>query len=211
VTEESFAAAGRDIPLLIGTNLNEWEAFSLMMNTNEAQTDNKTTWSEEEVTAKLEEKYGDKAEEIANAFMKAYPYKTRADALYVETLIRVPSVRIMSHKANQGGAPVYAYVFTWESPTAPGLILANHMAEIPFIFNNIEKSAMVGDSEAAYLLEERMSQAWVNFAKTGNPNTDNLPEWQAFNREDGATMLFDDNPIVVYNHDKELIALLTSE
>jgi para-nitrobenzyl esterase len=212
VTEESFATAGRDIPLLIGTNLNEWEAFSLMMNMNNAQNDNKTTWSEEEVNARLEEKYGNQAGEIAIAFLAAYPYKTKADALYVDTMIRLPSLKIMSHKANQGGAPVYAYLFTWESPVAPGLILANHTAEIPFVFHNIEKSTMIiGGSEAAYTLEERMSQAWINFAKTGDPNADNLPGWPVFDRENGATMLFDNDPMVGYNHDQALLLLLAPE
>jgi para-nitrobenzyl esterase len=212
VTDDSFAEAGKDIPLLIGTNLNEWEAFGLLMNMNESQHDNKTIWSEEEVNAKLEEKYVDRAEEIANAFMEAYPYKTKADVLYVDTMIRLPSLKIMSHKADQRGAPVYAYLFTWESPAAPGLILANHTAEIPFVFHNIERSAMtIGDSEEAYTLEERMSRAWINFAKTGNPNTDDLPEWPAFDREGGAVMLFDNEPMAGYKHDRKLLSLLAPE
>ncbi|MHB9295911.1 putative para-nitrobenzyl esterase [Pillotina sp. SPG140] len=212
VTDDSFAEAGKDIPLLIGTNLNEWEAFGLLMNMNESQHDNKTIWSEEEVNAKLEEKYVDRAEEIANAFMEAYPYKTKADVLYVDTMIRLPSLKIMSHKADQRGAPVYAYMFTWESPAAPGLILANHTAEIPFVFHNIERSAMtIGDSEEAYTLEERMSRAWINFAKTGNPNTDDLPEWPAFDREGGAVMLFDNEPMAGYKHDRKLLSLLAPE
>jgi para-nitrobenzyl esterase len=209
VTEDSFADAGKDIPLLIGTNLNEWEAFALMMNIGGGQNDNKTTWNEETVNTKLEEKYGDRAEQIAVAFMEAYPYKTKADALYVDAMIRLPSLKIMSHKTDQQGAPVYAYMFSWESPVAPGLILANHTAEIPFVFHNIEKSPMmIGNSSEAYALEKRMSQAWINFARTGNPNTDELPEWPAFNRERGATMIFDNTPATVYNHDRHLLSLL---
>lgn len=209
VTEDSFADAGKDIPLLIGTNLNEWEAFSLMMGSNGEQTGNKTTWNEEEVDKRLKEKYGDNAEAVAEAFLEAYPHKTKADALYIDTMIRMPSLKIMSHKADQEGAPVYAYVFTWESPTAPGMIMANHMMEIPFVFNNIEKSMeMIGDSEEAYTLEDHMSQAWINFAKTGNPGTDTLPKWAEYDRENGATMIFDNEPFIGYNHDKELMSLL---
>lgn len=70
---------------------------------------------------------------------------------------------------------------------------------------------MIGDSEEAHALEQRMSQAWINFAKNGDPNTDNLPKWQAFTRESGATMLFDNEPITVYHHDQRLIELLAPE
>ncbi|WP_282939908.1 carboxylesterase family protein [Paenibacillus sp. RC67] len=161
VTEDSFAEAGKDIPLLIGTNLAEWEAFSAMSNTNGSQNGNKTTWSEKEVNARLDAKYGDKAKEIANAFKEAYPNKTKADALFVDTMIRMPSLKIMSHKADQNGAPVYAYMFTYESPVSPGLFLATHTAEIPFVFHNIDKSATVGDSKEAKTLEDRMSITMV--------------------------------------------------
>jgi para-nitrobenzyl esterase len=86
------------------------------------------------------------------------------------------------------------------------------MAEIPFVFHNIDKSAAtIGDSEEARALEERMSRAWVNFAGTGDPNTDNLPEWPSFDRESGATMLFDNEPMVGYHHDRKLLTLLAPE
>ena len=33
---------------------------------------------------------------------------------------------------------------------------------------------------------------WVNFAKTGNPNGNNLPAWQSYNKHSGNIMLLDD-------------------
>jgi para-nitrobenzyl esterase len=69
----------------------------------------------------------------------------------------------------------------------------------------------IGNSEEAYALQERMSRAWINFAKTGNPNTDDLPEWPAFDRKGGAAMLFDNEPMAGYNHDRELLSLLAPE
>lgn len=209
VTEDSFEEAGRDIPLLIGSNLNEWETVDLMSNQAETQYDNKTTWTEEETRQHLEEKYGDQTDEIVDAFLKAYPHRTAADALYVDSrVIRLPILKIMSHKADQGGAPVYAYMFNWESPVLPGTIMAFHTSEIPFVFNNIDKAVMqIGGGEEARRIEDAMSQAWINFARTGDPSTEEM-EWPAYTREEGATMMFDTVQEVVYHHDQELMALL---
>lgn len=212
VTEESFAEAGKDIPLLIGSNLNEWETMDLIMNQAQAQYDNKTTWTEEETRQKLEEKYGDQAEAITEAFLKAYPHRTMGDALYVDSrVIRLPMLKIMSHKADQGGAPVYAYMFNFESPVMPGTILAYHTAEIPFVFHNIDKAVrQIGGGEEARKLEEAMSQAWINFARTGDPSTGEM-EWPAYTRESGYTMIFDKVQEVAAHHDQELMALMAPD
>ena len=48
-----------------------------------------------------------------------------------------------------------------------------HTSEIPFVFNNIDKAdTTIGGGEEAQLLSDRMSQAWINFARTGNPSVD---------------------------------------
>ena len=38
-------------------------------------------------------------------------------------------------------------------------------------------------------LAKKMSTAWVNFAKTGNPNGGDLPQWDAYTRENGNVMI----------------------
>lgn len=212
VTEESFAAAGMDIPLLIGSNLNEWETMELLMNQAQAQYDNKHTWTEEEVQARLEAKYKDQADAVTEAFLEAHPHRTAADALYVDsTVIRLPMLKIMSHKADQGGAPVYAYMFNWESPVLPGTNMAYHTAEIPFVFNNIDKAVMrIGGGEEARRIEDAMSQAWINFARTGDSSTETM-EWPAYTRDSGATMIFDTVQEVVYHHDDKLMSLLAPD
>ncbi len=44
---------------------------------------------------------------------------------------------------------------------------------------------------AARELGNRMSDAWINFARKGDPNHPGLPKWPAFKPEDGAVMVFD--------------------
>lgn len=89
VTEDSFAENGKGIDLLIGSNLNEW---TMLMGGDQG---NLT------------------AEETA-AFEEAYPYEDPENANKVDTLIRLPMLKIMSHKADQKDGNVYAYVFTWD-------------------------------------------------------------------------------------------------
>ncbi|EHI99142.1 Carboxylesterase type B [Clostridium sp. DL-VIII] len=209
VTDKGFAEAGKDVPLLIGSNLTEWTAMSQVFNMDKAQSDNPNTWTEEEVDKHLKDTYGDKADEVVQAFLQAYPDKKKADAVYIDSMIRLPLLKIMSRKADQQGAPVYSYLFSWESPVMNGVFTAYHTSEIPFVFDNIDKAdTTIGGGQEAKILEDRMSQAWINFAKTGNPSIDNLPKWEAYDRKAGATMIFDNKVKLVYNHDKKLLSLL---
>jgi len=68
-----------------------------------------------------------------------------------------------------------------------------------------------GTGVAAHALAEKISQAWINFARTGNPNARGLPVWPAFTRENGATMIFDNACVIRHSHDAELIDILTSK
>ena len=173
VTEDSFAEAGTDIPLLIGSNLNEWSGF-------------------------FETDPIEPTEELTAALRGAYPDKTELTAEQVDTTtIRLPLLKIMSHKADQKAAPVYAYVFTYGN--------SYHGAEIPYVFNHVSGS---GEEQT---LGEQVSQTWVNFARTGVPGTEGMPEWEPYTRESGATMILDTESNLVYHHDQELLSILVPD
>jgi para-nitrobenzyl esterase len=81
--------------------------------------------------------------------------------------------------------------------------------EIPFVFDNISRcEEMTGGGQEAHALAAKISQSWVNFARTGNPNHKGLPAWQKYTPENGATMLLDNVCIEKYHHDKELLAIV---
>jgi len=84
--------------------------------------------------------------------------------------------------------------------------------EIPFAFNNIARcEEMTGGGKDAYALADKMSNAWIAFARTGNPNNKSLPNWPQYNAQNGATMLFD-NTCQVKNHpDKELLEIASGK
>ncbi|MBO4318598.1 MAG: carboxylesterase family protein [Mailhella sp.] len=89
---------------------------------------------------------------------------------------------------------------------------AYHCSELPFIFNNIEYSAQAtGTTPDANALADKMSQAWINFARIDDPIASGLPYWPEFTKEGGATMIFDNHSEVRMHHDDELMKLLAPE
>ena len=134
---EKYSEQSRDIPLLIGTNLTEWETMPFVLSNNKVE--NKNTFTNAEIKKKMQEKYGDRAEAIAKEFKKAYPERKAVDALYVDALLRKQTLKTTRLKADQNGAPVYSYIFAWDNPMIDGMAMSFHTAEIPFVFNNIDK------------------------------------------------------------------------
>ena len=94
-------------------------------------------------------------------------------------------------KSAQTQAPVYQYYFTWRSPVRDGKLRTFHTLEIPFVFDNVDAAqAMTGSGADRHPLATRMSNAWVAFARTGNPNHPGLPHWTAYDSTRRATMIF---------------------
>lgn len=210
---EKYPAMAKDIPLLIGSNLTEWNTiYAYFADLDKAQSDNHHRWSAEQVQAQLAQKYGTKAPAISKAFANAYPDRPLADALFVDSFLRLPALKTARLKADQGGAPVYQYLFSWDTPMLGGFAMSYHTAEIPFVFNSLALTQTAhGNGREAKALANTMSGAWVNFARTGNPNGQHIPQWQAYNRDNGAVMIFDNNPQMKYHHDDALMKLLSAK
>jgi len=97
-------------------------------------------------------------------------------------------------KAALGSAPAYMYYFTWHSPVREGKLRAFHTLDIPFVFDNVDVGrSMTGTGSDRYALQDKMSSAWVAFARSGNPNTPLLPNWPAYNAQQRATMFLSDD------------------
>ncbi|HAF70366.1 TPA: carboxylesterase [Candidatus Acetothermia bacterium] len=193
----------RDVPVMLGTTFGEMDA-------NLFAGFGKNSWSPEEIAARMADKYGDKAEAIAQAFRKAYPRKPLVDALFIDTTGR-PATLAWARLKCQDPAPVYVYIFAYEIPVNGGMV-AFHCAEIPFVFHNTDLVPMAtGGGVDAFIMAEVVSRAWVNFARYGDPNHDLLPEWPAFTIKNGATMVFDKTSWVGYEHDDELYNLLSTK
>jgi para-nitrobenzyl esterase len=88
------------------------------------------------------------------------------------------------------GAPAFAYQLDWPCPD--NRRRAQHTADIPLAFDNTDKpGAVTGNGEAARRMAAVMSETFIAFAKTGNPNNRVLPEWRPYSSAKRETMVFD--------------------
>jgi len=96
-----------------------------------------------------------------------------------------------ARKAMLNAAPSYVYVYNWHTPMLDGRPCTFHASDLVFTFDNAMRcSNYSGLRPEALAMSKRISDAYVAFARTGNPNHPGLPHWPAHAR-DGATMVFD--------------------
>ncbi len=175
-----------DVPLLTGTNLHEF--------VNGLDHPDASAMGVEEMTRLVREAFGDDAEAIIAAYRLDYP-KTTPFGLYATiaaSRLRLPAFAQASRKADLGAAPAYSYVYAWRTPVLDDRPGSFHACEIAFTFDNAEIcDHYSGGSPAAFVLSKQISTAWVNFARSGNPNHGGLPHWPAYTTNTRATMYFD--------------------
>lgn len=198
-TDAAAIELSKNIPLLVGSTKNEFMPF--LPGTRDISMDS--------AKAILQKKYSDKTDAYIAAVKKAYPNTAKpSDYTDIDVIFRPGVIKHANLKAIPGAAPVYVYLFTWQSPVNDGIYKSMHCMELPFVFDNIDHcEQMTGGGKQAYILADKMSGAWINFAKTGNPNAKGLPQWPAYTPAQGATMIFDNQNAVMNNPDEDLLKI----
>lgn len=196
--QHPFAPASevsRDIPMLIGTDFNEF-TFDISRE-----------MTEEEAVASVKKRMGEeRGEEFCKAFRKAYPNAPSKEMTYIDTGFRASAVNQALAKSRQGGAPAYLYLFTWKPEN--NALGASHGMELPFMLHNVNlQREMTGASPSAYKFEKLISSIWLSFIKTGNPNVKGLPKWEPFTEQNGVTMILDNKCYPLNHHDSDLLKL----
>ncbi len=176
-----------DVPLIIGNNKDESSMWLLMYpNVDEVTLDDL-----EEVARAIR---GNQAPELVALYGKTRPSATPTDLL--DSLVStdamwLDSIHIAERKFAGGPAPVFMYQFAYESDVLEGRLKAAHGMEVPFVFNNVEDAPMTGTLRERLEVARVMSEAWVTFARTGDPNHPSLPKWTTYSPGDRSTMVFD--------------------
>lgn len=188
--------AARDIPLIVGTNRDEGALFIRP---------DSPVLSEEQVVAMLETMAG-----IPNGRSVAQNYAADAEGqaqIMTEAYFWRSSVLFAA--AQSSYAPVWMYRFDWTLPGHPLLGKAIHAGELAFVFDNLEvlKGLGVEEQPGMRLLAERMQDAWISFARCGEPGTPDLP-WPVYGEETRATLIFNEQCEIVNDPEAPKRALL---
>jgi len=200
--------AAQDIDLFIGTNLDETKLWSVFAP--------EAPLGEEGLLKKvnnLMQKINQdetKSKEIIEIYRKSRNNPTDIfDAINTDYSFRIPSIRLAEEQSRYQ-KNTYMYLFTWQNPIAGGKYGAMHGLEGLFVFGMLPDQNLgifPGKSEETLELSDKMVDAWIAFARSGNPNHENIPELPSYDKKNRATILFD-NEVTIdrdpYGNEREV-------
>ena len=197
--DEVAPECSKDIPMMVGSTKTEFMMSGFIPGMKGAGLDR--------IKEYYRSRFGDRVDEYVEMFAKTYPDYEPRDLMDFDMIFRPMALHQCDLKVAQGGAPVYNFLFRWESPVLDGALRSGHCLDLPFAFNNAALyRTETGGGPEAIELARIMSTAWVNFARTGNPNpVKGMPSWMPYTAEDNVTMTFDNECEVWHGRDKALL------
>jgi para-nitrobenzyl esterase len=142
------------------------------------------------------------AEEMVAKYKAWHPQYSPTDVYFqITTDTRVWRAEQVAAEKRAGNAEsqkrTWVYQMDWSSPVADGRYKAPHTMDLPFAFDNVAiATGMVGDTPEqqtrAQAMATAVSESYIAFTKTGNPNNRNVPKWANFDLTHRPTMIFDD-------------------
>lgn len=132
-------------------------------------------------------------EYVIGEYRKLYPDSTASDLLFrITTASRSwRGAIIEAEERAKAGSPAYAYQLDWVSPRDNGKYGAPHASDIQLVFDNIDKRGANAIGPQAQQMANIMSETFIAFAKTGNPDNRMIPEWKKYTMARRETMVFD--------------------
>ena len=186
----------KDIELMIGTNLDEAKLFTALS----PEISKMNSVDGEKLIIGFLGRLGidiTKSKAMFDTYKQAregkYPTEPKEvlNALITDYIFRISTIRLLEaqskHQSN-----TYNYMFTWPSPAFIGSLGACHALELPFVFNTFSYpgfQVFIGKSPDLDAISYKMMDAWIAFARSGNPNNESIPQWPSYTVEKRSTML----------------------
>jgi len=184
--------SARDTAILIGANRDEYRLLALGNPAWFAGDDQATLALVERLTGPLPEAV---VRHYRQRLPEGSPYERHVPILtyllFVDGLLRT-----VDAQAAQGAA-VFQYRFDWATPVLGGRLGACHALELPFVFHNLDKPGaerVTGQGPERAALSEAMHDAWIAFARSGDPSHAGLPAWPAVQGAARPAMVFSADP-----------------
>jgi len=178
-------AVSAHVPLITGTVFNE--------QTNALDREDGGRMAEAELQQSISEAFGSNGPAIIAAYRRDWPDATAFEiyaAIAAEPFRRC-AFEQAARKAALNAAPSFVYIYKWHTPMLDGRPGTFHACDLAFTFDNaVRCSQYSGLRPEALAMSKRIADAYVAFARSGDPNHSGLPHWPVHTRN-GATMVFD--------------------
>ena len=188
-----------DVPVIISTTLHDAALRLTNFNLDEAG-----------LAGLFRQRFGANGGDILAAYRRENsrqtPYLTQAEAFTDAT--RGNSQIQALRKAAIGKAPVYMYVWDWETPAFDGKFGAVHGHDVEASFHLSRNPIGGAGTKGGRLMSDRLSAAWVAFATTGDPNNSLIPHWPAYDAKRRATMVFDNEMKVADDYRGDFVRMI---
>ena len=187
------AGSAKGIPILSGTTADEWKLFTAARPKLRLMDSTKLR----RYTAGLVGE--DHADVLLDAYTTGSSFE-RWNAVMTDHSFAVPSARLL--EAQGAYAPTFAYRFDWRSGLLGGILGACHALELGFVFGTYNEKmagAFFGSGPKAAALSAAMMEAWIAFARTGDPSNALTGSWPRYDTAKRATMMLGDGDPHVAN------------
>lgn len=187
------AGSAAQVRLLTGTTRDEWRLFS-MLDTTHAKID--ATGLQELLAGQLGTSNAARVIATYQSSRARLGACTPADlhnAIETDRVFRIPAVRLLEAQLPHQSAS-YMYRFDWASPVMGGALGACHGIELAFVFGIVDREEgrlLSGGGPEAERLSQQVIDAWVAFARSGDPSHPGLPggRWDRYDTSGRKTLL----------------------
>lgn len=176
------------IPMIIGNTHDEARAFTASDERNFA-----LTW--DTVAAKLVPEFvvDLNAQYVVDWYRARFPQMSPTDVFFAAATCgrSRPGHLIQAQERARLGDRTWMYQLDFGSPVEPKLG-AYHSFDIALAFDNCHQpTSKTGMGPQGRAVAAKMSETFIAFAKTGNPNNAAIPTWAPYDLERRPTMIFD--------------------
>ena len=188
-------AQNANVPVIIGTTLDD--ASYLYPD---------PTLDEATMRDVVRQRFGERADDLLSLYRQHLP--DLSPYLLLGRIVTDAGFRRFAHvqserMATNRDAAVYAYQWNWTTPAFDGVYGAAHAGDVPASFYNTEQSLIGAGSSEGVRLADHLSQALVNFARSGQPGDERMP-WPKFDLKERNTMIFAETIQVESDPDADL-------
>jgi len=180
-------AQSAHIPMIIGNTHDETRAFL-----GNDESNFKLTW--EQLPGKLAPnmRVDIQPEVVIAEYRRLYPKFSASEVFFAATTAGRSwrGAVIEAEERAKSGSPAYAYQLDWATPKDGGKLRAPHGSDIQLVFNNIDKPGATAIGPQAQPMADQMSETFIAFARSGNPNNRLIPHWEHYTLPRRQTMVF---------------------